>query len=103
MLAMPGIGQLSVSLPCRNIRNTGPAVPMLVFCLLDMHARVNVQTQQNSRREKKKTHETPQKIHSGTLRACALRSLGCPRCQPGMSILFWHSNLHFGSLKAAGY
>ena len=75
MLAMPGIGQLSVSLPCRNIRNTGPAVPMLVFCLLDMHARVNVQTQQNSRREKKKTHETPQKIHSGTLRACALRQL----------------------------
>jgi len=75
MLAMPGIGQLSVSLPCRNIRNTGPAVPMLVFCLLDMHARVNVQTQQNSRREKKKTHETPQKIHSGTLRACALRQV----------------------------
>jgi hypothetical protein len=49
---------------------------MLVFCLLDMHARVNVQTQQNSRREKKKTHETPQKIHSGTLRACALRVFG---------------------------
>jgi hypothetical protein len=54
MLAMPGIGQLSVSLPCRNIRKTGPAVPMLVFCLLDMLARVNVQTQQNSRRENRK-------------------------------------------------
>ena len=48
---------------------------MLVFCLLDMHARVNVQTQQNSRREKKETPETPQKIHSGTLRACALREV----------------------------
>ena len=73
MLAMPGIGQLNVSLPCRTIRNTGPAVPMLVFRLLDMHARVNVQSQQNSRREKKKKPEKPQKIHSGTLRACALR------------------------------